>query len=89
MDGFGKMPTQKDVILRGMEIPETGGLLCTDEEQLSKQKGVLSHCVKQIAMNMLKGLSMSHMSLPIKIFEPRSSVQRICDLFSFAPKFLK
>ena len=36
MDGFGKMPTQKDLILRGMEIPETGGLLCTDEEQLSK-----------------------------------------------------
>jgi len=40
-------------------------------------------------MNMLKGLSMSHMSLPIKIFEPRSSVQRIIDLFSFAPRFLK
>lgn len=73
MENF-KLPTEKDVILRGMEIPETGGLLCTDEEQLAKQKGVLSHCVKQIAMNMLKGLSISHMSLPIKIFEPRSSV---------------
>lgn len=74
MELFGKLPTEKDVILRGMEIPVTGGLLCTDEEQLSKQKGVLSHVVKQIAMNMLKGLSISHMSLPIKIFEPRSSV---------------
>ena len=46
MEGFGKLPTEKDVILRGMEIPATGGLLCTDEEQLSKQKGVLSHVVK-------------------------------------------
>jgi hypothetical protein len=89
MEGFGKLPTDKASILKGMEIPEVGGLLCTDQEQLDKQKGVLSHVVKQIAMNMLKGLPMSHMSLPIKIFEPRSSVQRICDLFSFAPKFLK
>ena len=38
---------------------------------------------------MLKGLSISHISLPIKIFEPRSSIQRICDLWTFAPKFLK
>ena len=38
---------------------------------------------------MLKGLSMSHTSLPIRIFEPRSSIQRICDLFSFAHKYLK
>lgn len=35
MDRF-KLPTKKEMILRGMEIPETGGLLCTDEEQLSK-----------------------------------------------------
>jgi hypothetical protein len=26
--------------------------------------------------------------LPVKIFEPRSAIQRIVDLFSFAPKFL-
>ena len=37
----------------------------------------------------MKGLSISHISLPIKIFEPRSSIQRICDLWTFAPKFLK
>jgi hypothetical protein len=72
-----------------MEQPDVGGLLCTDEEQLGKQRGVLSHIVKQVAMNMLKGLSMSHLSLPIKIFEPRTTIQRIIDMFSFAPKFLK
>jgi hypothetical protein len=64
-------------------------MVCTDEEMLAKQKGVLSHVVKQLAVNLLKGLSISHMSLPIKIFEPRSSIQRICDLWTFAPKFLK
>jgi len=39
--------------------------------------------------NALKGLSISHISLPIKIFEPRSSIQRIVDLWTFAPKFLR
>jgi len=45
--------------------------------------------VKQLAVNLMKGLSISHISLPIKIFEPRSSIQRICDLWTFAPVFLK
>ena len=40
-------------------------------------------------MHAMKGLSISHMSLPIKIFEPRSTIQRIVDLWTFAPKFLK
>lgn len=83
------MPREKDIILRGFDYPECGGLICTDEEMLNKQKGVLSHVVKQLAVNLMKGLSISHISLPIKIFEPRSSIQRICDLWTFAPVFLK
>jgi hypothetical protein len=83
------MPSEKDKILRGFDFPEQGGMICTDQEMLDKQKGVLSHVVKQLAVNMMKGLSISHISLPIKIFEPRSSIQRICDMWTFAPTFLK
>jgi hypothetical protein len=36
MEGFGKLPSDKKTILKGMEIPDEGGLLCTDEEQLNK-----------------------------------------------------
>ena len=36
----------------------------------------------------MKGLSISHISLPIKIFEARSSIQRVADLWSSAPKYL-
>jgi hypothetical protein len=46
MEGFGKLPSDKESIMNGLEIPEAGGLMCTDEEQLNKQKGVLSHVVK-------------------------------------------
>jgi hypothetical protein len=56
---------------------------------LNKQKGVLTHVVKQLAVNMLKGLSISHISMPIKIFEPKSSIQRMCDLWTSAPKYLR
>ncbi len=44
--------------------------------------------VKQLAVTLLKGLTLAHISLPIKIFEPRSSIQRIVDIWSFAPVFL-
>ena len=82
-------PPEKEKIFHGFDFPENGGLVCTDQEMLDKQKGVLGHVVKQLAVNLMKGLSISHISLPIKIFEPRSSIQRICDLWTFAPTYLK
>jgi len=45
--------------------------------------------LKQLTVNILKGLTIAHISLPVKIFEPRSAISRIVDLWSFAPKFLK
>ena len=56
---------------------------------MERQKGVLVDVVKQLAYTLLKGLTIAHISLPIKIFEPRSSIQRIVDIWSFAPKFLR
>lgn len=50
---------------------------------------MLVDVVKQLAVTLLKGLTIAHISLPIKIFEPRSSIQRIVDLWSFAPKYLR
>jgi hypothetical protein len=35
---------------------------------LDKQNGVMSDMVKQIAVNMWKGLGISHISMPAKIF---------------------
>lgn len=79
------LPTDCGDILQNFTIPENGGLICTNEEALEKQKGVLGHVAKQVVVNALKGLSISHISLPIKIFEPRSSIHRMVDLWTFAP----
>ena len=83
------LPTKREDILTGLEVDqEEGCLVCTDEEMLNQQKGVLPSVAKQLAVNLLKGLSISHISLPIKIFEARSSIQRIVDFWSAAPKYL-
>lgn len=50
---------------------------------------MLSEVAKQLTMTLMKGLSIAHISLPIKIFEPRSSIQRIVDYWSFLPKVLE
>jgi hypothetical protein len=68
------LQTKKDEILRGLEEMPQGGLICTDQEAMERQKGVLVNIVKQLALNFLKGLTITHISLPIKIFEPRSAI---------------
>lgn len=49
----------------------------------------MTHLVKQVALTLLKGLALSHISLPIKIFEPTSTLMRIADLWTSAPNYLK
>lgn len=84
-----KMPIEKEEIFQHFEFLEKGGLKCTDEEAMERQKGVLKDVVKEFAKNFIKGLGISHMSLPVRMFEPRSTIQRVADYFCFAPIFLK
>jgi len=66
-----------------------GGLKCTDKEQLDKQKGVLMEIIKQVAKNLFKKEGLIRMSLPVRIFEGRSTLERITDNWRFAPVFLE
>lgn len=81
--------TNKKEIMKGLIIGPQGGLVCVDKEAMEKQKGVLMEMFKQLTINMLKGLTISHISLPVRIFEPRSSIHRVVDSLTFAPKYLK
>ena len=40
------LPTQIQDILKGIEYTKYGGLVCTSEEMLEKQRGVLANVVK-------------------------------------------
>ena len=82
------LPTLPMEILRYLEINEKGGLVCREEPILKRQRGVFSTLLKQFMYNVSHGLGMSHLSLPVRIFEPRSTIQRVVDLFSHGPRFL-
>jgi len=73
------LETNHKEILKVFEKKEDGALLCTDQTVLDKQSGVLYDVAKQLFTVLLQGKSISHISVPVKIFEPRSSIQRIVD----------
>mmetsp|Transcript_47505 Transcript_47505/g.54691 ORF Transcript_47505/g.54691 Transcript_47505/m.54691 type:complete len:586 (+) Transcript_47505:151-1908(+) len=82
------LPHEKDQILYKIKLLKEGGFKSLDEEMLSKQRGVVSDVLKQLFNVMREGKSVVGMSLPVRIFEPRSTLERIVDYWCFAPVFL-
>ena len=78
----------KEDILKGLKETSKGGLQCTDKEAMDRQKGVIAAVLRELTTTLLKGLTISHISLPIKIFEARSAIERIVDYWAFAPRYL-
>lgn len=82
------LPTEISEILKGLERPKVGGLICTDKAALAQQNGLLTDIIKQTMATVMAGKPIASVSLPVRIFEPRSSIQRIADLWSGAPLYL-
>jgi len=80
--------TAKLDILKGLEINDKGILQCTDPQMLEKSKGILTYVIKEIAKCIFTGRGVVGISLPVRIFEPRSALERVLDGFSFAPEYL-
>ena len=75
-------------ILRGFEEPGEGGLKCIDREVLNKQKGVLASLIAQVATCFFQKGGFVRISLPVRIFEPRSTLDKILDPWRTAPTYL-
>lgn len=82
-------PLRSSEILQGLTIQINGTLKCTDQEAIDKQKGVVPEVLKQVAKSITSGVGAVGISLPIRIFEPRSTIERMFDKFSFAPVFIQ
>ncbi len=74
----------KDSILYGLEINDKTGLVLIDPVIIKKFKGLIGEIIKQV----LKAIFGNPISLPVRIFEPKSTLSRICEYWSFAPQFL-
>ncbi len=78
-----------DGFLKGFTIVDNEGIRCDDKEVVEKQSGIIADVVKQLTTNMVKGLGITSLSLPIKVFEPKTQLERDIEWWAFAPQFLK
>ena len=73
--------------LKDYLIKDYYGVYCLNQEVIDKQSGIIKEVVTQLTKCLWSGTAMS-LSLPIRIFEPRSMLERYTDWFSFAPDLL-
>ncbi|KAL4482280.1 hypothetical protein ABPG72_018061 [Tetrahymena utriculariae] len=68
---------------------KTGKFIFLNQEKINTQKKVISFILSKIGSNILSGKSITSISLPIDIFEPRSNLERFAYSCAFAPIYLK
>ena len=73
--------------LKDYLIKDYYGVYCLNQEVVDKQSGIIKEVITQLSKCLWSGTAMS-LSLPIRIFEPRSMLERYTDWFSFAPDLL-
>ena len=72
----------------GLEVTPEGELKLVDENMIKQQRGVVMEVAKQLVKSLADGRGVVGLSLPVRIFEPRSTLERIVDWWSFAPTYL-
>ncbi|TDH71347.1 hypothetical protein CCR75_003514 [Bremia lactucae] len=87
-DGQSSALFHPKTYMRGMMPLPSGGLKLIDKEIAKKQGGVVKDVIKSAGAKILEGKSAVSLSLPVRIFEPRTNLERICDLMLYAPTFL-
>ena len=51
---------------------------------LNKFKGLMSDMIKKLGQSIAEGRGMIGVSLPVRIFEPRSTIERITDGWGYS-----
>ena len=75
--------------MNGIVTPDKGGFQCVDVDVLNRQKGLMTDVIKQVIVCVLKRQPISGISLPVRVFEPRSQIERMLDIFGFSPIYFK
>lgn len=73
--------------LKDFKMDKDGTLKVACKEIRSRQKAAVTGLFKRAAVKLLEGKNVVGMSLPINIFQPRSTIERIGDLFRFFPYY--
>lgn len=73
----------------GYRKVKEGGLECFHRDELKCQEGIVIDLMASAGKQLMEGKNVVGISLPVRIFEPRSTIERICDWWAFAPIYLK
>ena len=74
--------------LKEFLIKDYYGVYCLNQEIVDRQSGVIKDLIIQLTKSILSRTHIT-ISLPIRIFEPRSMIERYVDWFAFAPDLLE
>lgn len=81
-ENYNRDEKQKVADLEKSFIPnEKGELILTDQKIIESQKGIISDVLKKMAKLIFTGQGLVKMSLPVRIFDTKTQLQKIADFF--------
>ena len=78
----------KEQLFSGFEITKQKELKVVDKDIIKRYDGLMSEMIKKIAQSLSEGRGLIGVSLPVRIFEPRSTIERIGDKFGYLVNYL-
>ncbi|KRW98586.1 hypothetical protein PPERSA_09739 [Pseudocohnilembus persalinus] len=72
----------------GYKKLKDGRVHCFNKKEIDSQKGLIQELLAKVGQQLIEGKSIVGISLPVKIFEPRSTIERICDNWVYLPIYL-
>ncbi|CAD8169140.1 unnamed protein product [Paramecium octaurelia] len=66
-----------------------GGIECFNKEEIKAQDGLVLDLMRSAGRQLFEGRNIISFSLPVRIFEPRSMIERICDYWGFMPIYME
>lgn len=87
-DDYFQQPDGKIIFqnfLKGTSISQVKGVISTDSHLLKRFSGLLLDMIVQLCKRLIGG---PPVSLSVRIFEPKSSLNRYIEMWGYAPKYL-
>ncbi|CAK93395.1 unnamed protein product (macronuclear) [Paramecium tetraurelia] len=66
-----------------------GGIECFNKEEIKAQDGLVLDLMRSAGRQLFEGRNIISFSLPVRIFEPRSMIERICEYWGFMPIYME
>ena len=84
----GEVCVPLETRLPGYTRHKSGGIRCVNQQELDSQKGIVLELIAKAGKQLMKGENIVGISLPVRIFEPRSTLERMVDWWCTAPVYL-